>query len=161
MVNHESRMCNTMLQGGLTTLGLIESLVPIVDLIIVVDDNCPLKTGDMIIDKFTSSKVQVQKNEINEGVGFSTKRGLRELVKQGCDVVVKLDADGQIKPHLIPTLIKPILTGRAEAAKGNRFTSLDNIVKMPKIRIIGNLGLSFINKLSTGYWEYLIQLMAL
>ena len=24
---------------------------------------------------------------------------------------------------------------------------------MPKIRIIGNLGLSFINKISTGYWE--------
>ena len=24
---------------------------------------------------------------------------------------------------------------------------------MPKIRIAGNLGLSFLNKLSTGYWE--------
>ena len=24
---------------------------------------------------------------------------------------------------------------------------------MPKIRIIGNLGLSFLNKISTGYWE--------
>ena len=40
-----------------------------------------------------------------------------------------------------------------DAAKGNRFSSLDHMLTMPKIRVIGNLGLSFLNKLSTGYWE--------
>ena len=67
--------------------------------------------------------------------------------------MIKLDADGQMDPKLIPQLIEPIVAGMAEAAKGNRFNSLDNIISMPAIRIIGNLGLSFLNKLSTGYWE--------
>ena len=56
-------------------------------------------------------------------------------------------------PNLIPALIHPIVEGKAEAVKGNRFTSIDNFLSMPKIRIIGNLGLSFLNKISTGYWE--------
>ena len=58
-----------------------------------------------------------------------------------------------MNPYLIPALIQPIIEQKAEASKGNRFSSLDNIIAMPKIRIIGNLGLSFLSKLSTGYWE--------
>ena len=59
------------------------------------------------------------------------------------EIIVKVDADGQINPNLIPKLIYPILSGEFEAAKGNRFSSLDDVLSMPKIRLIGNLGLSF------------------
>ena len=58
-----------------------------------------------------------------------------------------------MNPDLIPELIKPIINGEYDAAKGNRFSRLDHVLSMPTIRIIGNLGLSFFNKLSTGYWE--------
>ena len=75
------------------------------------------------------------------------------MFKQDIEIVVKLDADGQMNPDLIPELIKPIIEGTSEASKGNRFTSIDHILSMPKTRIAGNLGLSFLNKLSTGYWE--------
>ena len=56
-------------------------------------------------------------------------------------------------PYLIPELVRPIQLGYADAVKGNRFSSLDHIISMPNIRRIGNLGLSFMNKISTGYWE--------
>ena len=56
-------------------------------------------------------------------------------------------------PFLIPKLIEPILNGSSELSKGNRFTSPKSIKKMPLIRIIGNIGLGFLTKLSTGYWE--------
>ena len=56
-------------------------------------------------------------------------------------------------PILIPKLIEPLLEGTSELTKGNRFTNPRSIKKMPIIRIIGNIGLGFITKLSTGYWE--------
>ena len=46
-----------------------------------------------------------------------------------------------------------MLLEEPEAVKGNRFTSVDNLLSMPYIRLFGNLALSFINKVSSGYWE--------
>ena len=43
-----------------------------------------------------------------------------------------------IKPN--SRLIQPIVEGKAEAVKGNRFTCIDDVLSMPKIRIIGNWG---------------------
>ena len=34
-----------------------------------------------------------------------------------------------------------------------RFTNIESINRMPKIRLIGNIFLSYITKFSTGYWE--------
>ena len=40
----------------------------------------------------------------------------------------------------------------ADYAKGNRFFHLDEIHQMPAIRLFGNAVLSFMSKVSTGYW---------
>jgi hypothetical protein len=53
----------------------------------------------------------------------------------------------------IGELIKPILNGSGEYTKGNRFFDVEAVRAMPKIRIVGNLGLSFFTKLSSGYWR--------
>ena len=140
-------------RGGRQTLKLVRDLEKFTDIIIIIDDKCPLRTGELIKGKINNEKMKILHNHVNRGVGYSTKKGLVELMEYGCEIVVKIDADGQMDPKLIPHLIKPIITGKSEAAKGNRFSSLDNVTSMPTIRIIGNLGLSFLNKLSTGYWE--------
>src|SRR6185437_2792210 len=67
-------------------------------------------------------------------------------------VVVKLDGDGQMDPALIPLFVAPILRGSADYVKGNRFYNVEDLRPMPKIRLIGNAGLSFMTKLSSGYW---------
>jgi dolichol-phosphate mannosyltransferase len=139
--------------GGQTTLGLINRLVPIVDLIVIVDDCCPLNTGNLVLEHYNSSAIHVIFNKKNLGVGASTIKGFLWLIDEGCEIVIKIDADDQMNPSLIPELIKPIAMGTSEACKGNRFTCIDHIISMPKIRIIGNLGLSFLTKMSTGYWE--------
>jgi hypothetical protein len=56
-------------------------------------------------------------------------------------------------PSLIPKLIAPIVNGDADYAKGNRFFNIDSLRSMPRVRILGNLVLSFHSKLSTGYWS--------
>ena len=55
--------------------------------------------------------------------------------------------------RLFPTLIAPIAHGIADYTKGNRFYSLYNVKDMPKVRLFGNSTLSFLTKLSSGYWK--------
>ena len=139
-------------KGGLRTLEVIRKAKCFATDIILVDDCCPLNTGDLVLEVFKNeSNIHVIFNNQNFGVGMSTKIGFDYAVN--CNILVKIDADGQMDPCLIPSLIEPLIQGKSDAAKGNRFTSVDHIASMPKIRIIGNLVLSFLNKISTGYWE--------
>ncbi|HKJ25013.1 MAG TPA: glycosyltransferase, partial [Myxococcota bacterium] len=71
----------------------------------------------------------------------------------GADILVKLDGDGQMDPSDIPRLVAPILDGEADYVKGNRFHSLEDLRGMPAVRLVGNSILSFLTKLSTGYWD--------
>ena len=54
---------------------------------------------------------------------------------------------------MIKTLIRPIQRGEADYTKGNRFYRLYGLSKMPPVRLIGNLILSFASKMSSGYWK--------
>ena len=56
-------------------------------------------------------------------------------------------------PELLPSFVAPILAGQADYTKGNRFYDLSNIRRMPTLRIVGNAMLSFMAKISCGYWD--------
>jgi hypothetical protein len=53
----------------------------------------------------------------------------------------------------LPVLIKPLLEGRADYTKGNRFRDFKSLQQMPFIRRVGNMGLAFLAKAATGYWN--------
>lgn len=139
--------------GGDITLKLIEDLISYVDLIVLIDDKCPLNTGKKVQDKFDDSKIEVIFNKENLGVGGATKKGFNRLIKKECEIIIKMDADYQMEPADIPKLVKPIIKNECESTKGNRFIHTESLLKMPKIRLIGNTFLSYLSKLSTGYWE--------
>ena len=46
-----------------------------------------------------------------------------------------------------------IRSGRADYTKGNRFHHLGHVASMPFVRLAGNAALSFMTKLSSGYWQ--------
>ena len=121
--------------------------------IVVVDDACPDGTGRLVVDSCRDPRVEVLFHDRNQGVGGATLTGYRRALELGADVIVKVDGDGQMDPHFIPTLIRPILEGRADYAKGNRFYLMEGVAGMPVMRLIGNLALSFVSKLSSGYWR--------
>jgi len=79
--------------------------------------------------------------------------GYRTAMDAGAEIMVKIDGDGQMDPSLIEAFVMPITGGYADYTKGNRFYSLENIHRMPAVRIFGNAVLSFMTKLSTGYWD--------
>ena len=92
-------------------------------------------------------------NEKNLGVGGAVIAGYLEAIADGADILVKVDGDNQMDPSLIPLFVDPIILGEADYTKGNRFYDLESLSSMPAIRIFGNAILSFMTKLSSGYWN--------
>lgn len=121
--------------------------------IYVVDDACPEHSGEYAESHCSDTRLVLIRNDINLGVGGAVMAGYRAALADGMDVMVKIDGDGQMDPRLIPAFVAPILRGQADYTKGNRFFDLEQIKNMPKIRLFGNAVLSFMTKLSSGYWD--------
>ncbi len=121
--------------------------------IFVIDDACPERTGDYVIAQISDKRVHVIRHEENQGVGGAVITGYKAALKEGVEVIVKIDGDGQMNPALIGTIARPVLEGYADYSKGNRFDSLENLLGMPRFRIFGNAVLSIWSKVSSGYWS--------
>ncbi|CAA9414704.1 MAG: Glycosyltransferase [uncultured Rubrobacteraceae bacterium] len=57
----------------------------------------------------------------NRGLGAAVRTGLRAAVSSGAVAVAYLDADLEYAPDDIPTLLEPVLCGRADYVLGSRF----------------------------------------
>lgn len=134
-------------------LDVLAGIGPECQAIYVVDDACPENTGDLVESECHDPRVHVVRNSENQGVGGATIAGYRAALEVGAEILVKLDGDGQMDPALIPRLVALIQQGEADYVKGNRFFELDGLQSMPTVRLIGNSLLSFVNKVSTGYWN--------
>jgi len=62
---------------------------------------------------------------INRGQGAALETGNRYALKNGADIVVHFDSDGQHKALEIPGLIKPILDNKTDIVLGSRFLKGD------------------------------------
>ena len=133
--------------------GVVDTLGPEVDQIIAVDDCCPDGSGAFIEKNISDPRLTVVYNKKNLGVGGAVLHGYTKAIQMGADICVKVDGDGQMDGSLIKTLVNPILKKKADYTKGNRFFSFYNVRSMPKKRLIGNMMLSFLTKLSSGYWS--------
>ena len=132
---------------------LLARIGPEVSAIYCVDDACPDGTGDLIEATSADPRVRVLRHELNRGVGGAVLTGYRAALADGHDILVKIDGDGQMDPALLPQFVDPIRSGQADYTKGNRFFELEDARGMPLIRMVGNSALSFVTKLSSGYWN--------
>ena len=133
-------------------LKVIQNIDDNIQNIIVVDDCCPEKSGELVLSSTQDKRVTVIFHPTNLGVGGAMKTGYKKALELNSDIVVKLDGDGQMDPSLIIDFAIPILIGEADYTKGNRFYSPESLVKMPLVRLFGNGILCFINKVVSGYW---------
>ena len=131
---------------------MIEAIGPEIELIVVVDDGCPEGTGVVVANRCNDPRVVTLMHDANQGVGGAFLTGMRYAIERGADIIIKVDADGQMDPAQVPALIHPIASGQADYVKGDRFFFLTNSASMPPVRRFGNLALSFLAKLSSGYW---------
>lgn len=132
---------------------VIRSIPSSIDSIYVIDDACPDSSGTHVQRTLDDPRVIVLFNQANLGVGGAVMVGYQAALDDGADIIIKIDGDGQMDPQLIPAFIEPILSGEADYTKGNRFFDLELVSQMPKLRLFGNAVLSFLTKLSSGYWN--------
>lgn len=133
---------------------VISKLPQEVNWIITVND-CSKDDTEIVLQKLqeTNKKVVIINHETNQGVGGAMLTGFRRSVELNSDITVKLDGDDQMDSTYLPALIKPIIDNKADYTKGNRFRDFKALRQMPVLRRFGNLGLSFMIKAASGYWN--------
>ncbi len=122
--------------------------------IIVVDDASPDSTADLVAASAKQDRrLLLIRHPSNQGVGGAMVTGYRKALELEAQIVVKIDGDGQMDMDRLPEMLQPLVDGRADYCKGNRFRDFKSLQKMPLIRRIGNMGLAFLSKAATGYWN--------
>jgi hypothetical protein len=133
---------------------VVAKLPSYISKIIIVDDCGKEAIPETLVKQSTlSDRIVIVKNEKNLGVGGATKHGFQKAIELELEYAIKVDADDQMDSSYIPDLLRPLIEGKAEYAKGNRFKDFKALRQMPFIRKIGNLGLSFLIKAASGYWN--------
>jgi glycosyltransferase involved in cell wall biosynthesis len=133
---------------------VLQAIPPYIKHIIVVDDASPDATADLVTASAKQDeRVLLVRHPSNQGVGGAMITGYRKALELDAQIVVKIDGDGQMDMERLPELLKPLIEGRADYSKGNRFRDFQSLRRMPLIRRIGNLGLGFLSKAATGYWN--------
>jgi dolichol-phosphate mannosyltransferase len=134
-------------------MDVLDNIPDCVSHIYCIDDACPDGSGDYIEEKCHDKRVKVLRHTVNQGVGGAVITGYKAAKADNAMIAVKIDGDGQMDPQLLPYFVKPIIDGEADYTKGNRFYFPANVRSMPRLRLFGNIALSFITKISSGYWD--------
>lgn len=139
-------------RAGSTILDVIRELPPYVDVVVAVDDASPDSTWERL-QSSDDPRLTSIRHEKNQGVGGAMRTAFRKALEIGCDVVVKVDSDGQMDPSRISDLVDAIIDGPCDYAKGNRFLHREALVAMPRGRLFGSMALTFLTKMASGYWH--------
>ena len=91
--------------------------------ILIVDDGSKDGTRDILATLGGVGGVRVLLQPFNQGKGAAVARGFREATG---DFVIIQDADLEYDPDEYPTLLAPILDGRADVVYGSRFLGHKN-----------------------------------
>lgn len=131
---------------------VIKKIPELVDHIVVIDDASTDDTFEIALNS-TNARISVMKHEVNQGVGGSIISGHRKALEYGANISVVMAGDDQMDPQYLPDLLDPIIQEGYHYTKGNRFLKSTGLTGMPKLRILGNILLTFSTKLSSGYWH--------
>ncbi len=114
------------------------------DTVIVVDDGSTDSTAEIA---HTAGAVVIV-HERNRGKGAALNSGFQKARELDADIVTVLDGDGQHRAEEIPSLIQPVLDGRADMVVGSRFLRIHN--RAPLYRQIGQRIVTFLTNLTSG-----------
>lgn len=108
--------------------------------------------GDRVSESESIGDMTCARHETNRGAGGAIKTGYLAAIEDGMDIVATIDGDGQMDSTTLAGLLDPLVAGEAGYAKGNRFTDREVFLEMPPFRLFGNLVLTGLTRISTGYW---------
>jgi glycosyltransferase involved in cell wall biosynthesis len=133
----------------------LESVHELIDRVYVVDDGSIDSTREVVGElAMTDARIELIEQGSNRGVGRAIITGYQRASADACDLVVVVGGDHQMPMEQIPELLDPLVEGRADYTKGNRFlmpdTGLDD---MPWTRYLANALISIMTKVASGYYK--------
>ncbi|HNZ18437.1 MAG TPA: glycosyltransferase family 2 protein [Candidatus Hydrogenedentes bacterium] len=134
---------------------VIETMPAFVDKIIIVNDKSTDNTA-VVVREYVSRDpdgVVLVDLEENQGVGGAIAEGYKVARDNQIDCTAVMAGDAQMDPGDLPKLLDPVVEGRADYTKGNRLFYGDAWHMIPKVRYLGNSGLSLLTKIASGYWH--------
>jgi glycosyltransferase involved in cell wall biosynthesis len=133
---------------------VLRSMPAFVDHVLVVDD---ASRDDTVARaralEGVDARIEVIRHGINRGVGAAITTGYRRalaITSAPGDAFAVMAGDGQMDPADLRAVLEPIVLGRADYAKGNRFAFRDGAASMPAARRAGGLAFSWLTARATG-----------
>ncbi|MHA1211968.1 MAG: glycosyltransferase family 2 protein [Candidatus Heimdallarchaeota archaeon] len=132
-----------------STLGNIPTFA---DMIYVTDDCSKDKTTE-IVKTFAlkDKRVKLIQHNKNRGVGGAIVSGFKDAIAEEMDIVAVMAGDNQMDAKHLTALLDPIIENEAEFTKGNRLKA-GYWKGMSLFRLTGNIILTILNQIVTGYW---------
>ncbi len=135
----------------------LEAVPDVVDRVYPVDDVSPDNQNEVILECAKKDpRITLLKHTVNQGPGGGIITGYLQSSKDGYDITVVVGGDNQMPLDEIRRFLDPIIDGKADYTKGNRFllSQLDDtLAKMPKTRLIGNWLIAIVAKIASGYYK--------
>lgn len=135
----------------------LESVPALIDRVYVVDDASPDNQAGVIMEFARKDpRVTLLRHTVNQGPGAGIITGYRRSAADGYDITIVVGGDNQMQLAEAAQFLDPLIDGKADYAKGNRFLDSkleDTLSKMPKIRLFANWLITALTKIASGYYK--------
>ncbi len=98
----------------------IRAFDPSFDIVVIADGST-----DRTAEVAAEHGAHVLRLPFNLGIGGAVQTGFRYAWEHGCELVVRVDGDGQHDPGELGAVLAPVLAGHADVAVGSRFVGTD------------------------------------
>src|SRR3989338_7373298 len=99
-------------------------------------------------------RVELIRHAVNQGPGHGIISGYLKSSADGYDITVVVGGDYQMPLEEVENFLDPIIDGKADYTKGNRFLLWKTTRElMPSVRVFGNLLITALTKVASGYYK--------
>lgn len=112
----------------------VKKTVPCCD-VLVIDDG----SVDETAREAMAAQAIVLRNPFNLNIGGAVQTGLKFARKEGYQMVIRVDGDGQHNPEDIHAIYAALSNGEADAVIGSRFLAKENLMPIALSRRLGIL----------------------
>ncbi len=133
----------------------LKNVPEVIDKIYVVDD-CSTDNMTSVVQSLAKEdpRIELIEHEENQGPGGAIITGYRASSRDNYDIAVVVGGDYQMPLDEVHAFLDPLIDKQADYTKGNRFFVWDKTrSKMPKIRIFGNIIITAMTKIASGYYK--------
>lgn len=133
----------------------LENVPELIDKVFVTDDASSDNTVGVIEEIMARDpRIELIRHETNKGVGQGIINGYLRSAEEKFDIAVVIGGDYQMDLSEVTDFLDPIIDGRADYTKGNRFVSgMGAFDRMPKTRLIPNMIITAVTKIASGYYK--------